>query len=37
MSAHAEHPIGGGRHDHPTFLVTTALGIVAVALVASVL
>ena len=36
MSAHAEHPIGIGRYDYPTFLVT-ALGIVAVALVAAVL
>jgi hypothetical protein len=36
MSAHTEHPIGISRYDYPTFLVT-ALGIVAVALVASVL
>lgn len=33
MSTHAEHPIGVGRYDYPTFLVT-ALGMVGVALVA---
>ena len=36
MSARAEHQVGISRYDYPTLLMT-ALGIVAVALVASVL
>lgn len=36
MLAYVEHSTDIGRYDYPTFLVT-ALGIVAVALVASVL